>query len=57
MAIEARLRELNVRHQRLEAEISSEVHRPSTDEVRLKALKRQKLHLKEEMESLRSRLH
>jgi hypothetical protein len=54
MAIEARIRELGVRHQTLERAIHDELSRPAADEMRLRELKRQKLKLKEEMESLRS---
>jgi hypothetical protein len=57
MALEARIRELGVRHQILEREIADENRRPASDTMRLKELKRQKLKLKEEMESLsRARL-
>ena len=55
MAIEARIRELGVRHQSLDRAIHEETSRPAVDEVRLKELKRQKLHLKEEMETLKAR--
>jgi hypothetical protein len=54
MAVEARIRELGVRHQILEREIETEHRRPSSDTLRLRELKRQKLRLKEEMEALRS---
>ena len=57
MAIEARIRELGMRHQTLEREIQDEVSRPSADAVRLTELKRQKLRLKEQMETLKSRMH
>jgi hypothetical protein len=57
MAIEARLRELGVRHQTLERAIEDEVGRPAADAVRVRELKRQKLRLKEEIETLRSRIH
>jgi len=57
MAIEARIRELGVRHQTLERAIQDELGRPAADGDRLKDLKRQKLRLKEEMETLRSRVH
>jgi hypothetical protein len=57
MAIEARIRELGVRHQTLERAIQDELSRPAADDVRLKDLKRQKLRLKEEMESLRAQVH
>jgi hypothetical protein len=54
MAIEARIRELGARHQSLELAIQDELSRPSADDVKLKDLKRQKLRLKEELESLRA---
>jgi hypothetical protein len=54
MAIEARIRELGVRHQSLELAIQDELSHPSADDLRLKDLKRQKLRLKEELESLRA---
>jgi hypothetical protein len=57
MAIEARIRELGVRHQTLERAIEDEISRPAADAVRLTELKRQKLRLKEEMESLKTRVH
>jgi hypothetical protein len=57
MAIEARIRELGVRHQSLERAIQDELARPAADTDPLKDLKRQKLRLKEEMETLRSRPH
>jgi hypothetical protein len=57
MAIEARIRELGVRHQLLERAIQDELARPAADADRLKVLKRQKLRLKEEMESLKAKAH
>jgi len=57
MAVEARIRELGSRHQTLERAIEDEMRRPIADDLRLKELKRQKLKLKEEMESLRTRMH
>ncbi len=55
MAIEARIRELGVRHKSLERAIEDEVSRPAADAVRLRELKRKKLRLKEEMESLKAK--
>ncbi|HEX3407396.1 MAG TPA: DUF465 domain-containing protein [Caulobacteraceae bacterium] len=57
MAIEARIRELGLRHQTLERAIEDELGRPAADSDRLRDLKRQKLRLKEEMESLKSQAH
>jgi hypothetical protein len=57
MAVEARIRELGSRHQSLDQAIQDEMRRPAADESRLRELKRQKLRLKEEMESLRGQVH
>jgi hypothetical protein len=57
MAIEARIRELDARHQSLEQLIEEEMSHPSSDDLRVRELKRQKLKLKEEMEALRAQLH
>ena len=57
MAIEARIRELDSRHQSLDRLIDEERSHPSADELRVGELKRQKLKLKEEMEALRSQAH
>jgi hypothetical protein len=53
MAIEARIRELGMRHQTLERAIEDELRRPLCDNFRLGELKRQKLRLKEEIELMR----
>jgi hypothetical protein len=57
MAIEARIRELDSRHENLERAIQDETSRPASDELRLRELKRRKLKLKEELEALRGRIH
>ncbi len=57
MALESRIRELSVRHKSLERAIEDEVSRPVADTTRLTTLKRQKLRLKEELESLKTRVH
>ena len=57
MALESRIRELSVRHKSLERAIEDEISRPAADSARLTDLKRQKLRLKEQMESLKTRLH
>jgi hypothetical protein len=57
MAVDARIRELGSRHQNLEKAIQDEMTRPAYDSMKLRDLKRQKLKLKEEMESLRSKPH
>ena len=55
MVIEARIRELGSRHRSLELAIQDEMSRPAADAIRLSELKRQKLRLKEELESLKHR--
>ena len=57
MAIEARIRELDSRHETLERAITDENNRPASDDLRLRELKRRKLKLKEELEALRERAH
>jgi hypothetical protein len=57
MAIEARIRELDARHQSLERLIEEEMSHPSSDDLRVRELKRQKLRLKEQLESLRTTAH
>ena len=54
MATDARIRELGSRHQVLERMIEDEMRSPAMDSLRLRTLKRQKLRLKDEMESLRA---
>lgn len=53
MAIEQRLRELDARHRDLDIIIKTEAQRPAVDPARLTAMKKQKLRLKEEIETLR----
>ena len=54
MTIEARVRELDQRHQSLKSIIAREERSPSVDSLHLKELKRKKLKLKEEIERVRS---
>ena len=56
MAIEQRLNELDSRHRELDFMIENESKHPSVDPTALSAMKRQKLKLKEEIESMRQRL-
>ena len=57
MALEARLRELDSRHRKLDRTIEAETNLPATDELRIQELKRQKLRLKEEIAGLKARSH
>jgi hypothetical protein len=56
MAIEQRLRELDARHRDLDLIIKNEATHPSVDTTRLAAMKKQKLRLKEEIETIRQSL-
>ena len=54
MPIEARIRELDARHTRLNNQIDDDFqHHPSIDTLDLAQLKKKKLHLKEQIASLR----
>ncbi len=56
MALDARLRELNARHRDLDDAIRSQVRLPAHDPLQVNELKRQKLKLKEEIETIRHRI-
>ena len=53
MATNAHLETLNQRHQELEAAIAAEMKHPSHDETRISELKRLKLRIKDQIQSLR----
>ena len=53
MSLDGHLAALSDKHDTLERQIEKEEHRPSPDETRLKSLKREKLRIRDEMESLR----
>ncbi|MFM8821431.1 MAG: YdcH family protein [Phenylobacterium sp.] len=55
MSIDARIRELDRRHQSLETKLRDALAHPSSDDSAIREIKRRKLHLKEEIETLRSR--
>lgn len=54
MNMDARIRELNERHKRIEAALASEMKHPTGDEGRVHELKRKKLRLKDQIAQLRS---
>jgi hypothetical protein len=56
MALEQRIRELDARHRDLDIIIENEAKRPAADMMRLSAMKRQKLKIKEEIAELRQKL-
>ena len=54
MSLQSRLASLKDRHTNLEMRIADEDHRPRPDDTELTRLKVEKLHLKQEMERLRT---
>jgi hypothetical protein len=53
MELQNHLPELERKHQALEREIQDEMSHPGTDDLKVAALKRRKLQLKDEIEKLR----
>jgi len=51
------IQELSEKHQKLEELISNEMDQPDWNEIRVAALKKQKLWIKDELERLRSDVH
>jgi hypothetical protein len=56
MSLDAHLSELRKKHETLSKIIEDEQRHPSADDLSIKQMKRQKLHLKEEIERLSSQL-
>ena len=54
MSLQTHLSELERKHEALEREIQDAISHPSTDDLRVVELKRRKLHLKDEINRLRS---
>jgi hypothetical protein len=54
MSLQSRLDSLKARHAELESRIEEENQRPRPDDDAIGRLKREKLHLKEEIERLRT---
>lgn len=57
MALQGHIQELSDKHQELQEMIESEMAHPDWDEVRVAALKKEKLKLKDQMERLRASVH
>ena len=57
MALEGHIQELSEKHRKLEEIIDEEMAHPDWDEVRVAALKKEKLRIKDELERLRTSLH
>jgi hypothetical protein len=53
MTMQAHLAELERKHQALEAEIAEELTHPSSDDLKIRELKRRKLLVKDEIERIR----
>lgn len=57
MALQGHIQELSEKHKRLQDLIEAEMSHPDWDEVRVAALKKEKLRIKDELERLRSSVH
>ena len=57
MASETDIREVADKHQKLQEQIEAEMTHSAWDELRVAALKKEKLRLKDELERLRSPTH
>lgn len=57
MALEGHIQELSEKHKKLEQVIDEEMAHPDWDEVRVSALKKEKLRIKDELERLRGSVH
>lgn len=57
MVLDGHISELSAKHRKLEELIEIEMAHPDWNELRVAALKRQKLLIKDELERLRSSLH
>lgn len=57
MVMDGHMQELNDKHKQLEEQIEAEMAHPDWDEVRVAALKKEKLRIKDELERLRSSVH
>jgi len=55
MALESRIRELDLRHREIDSAIQMELSHPAADQIRITEMKRHKQKLKEEIEALRER--
>jgi hypothetical protein len=51
------IQELSEKHKQIEESINAEMANPEWDEIRVAALKKEKLRIKDELERLRSSLH
>jgi len=57
MALQGHIQELSDKHRRIQEMIEAEMSHPEWDEIRIAALKKEKLRIKDELERLRSNVH
>ena len=57
MAVESHIREISDKHQKLQELIEAEMAHSAWDELRVAALKKEKLRLKDELERLKAAHH
>ena len=57
MALQGHIQELSEKHKRIEQMIETELAHPDWDDVRVAALKKEKLRIKDELERLRNTVH
>lgn len=57
MALQGHILELSEKHKKLEELIETEMAHPDWNELRVAALKKQKLRIKDELERLRGSIH
>jgi hypothetical protein len=57
MALQGHIQELSDKHKKLQELIETEMSHPDWDEVRISALKKEKLRIKDELERLRANVH
>ncbi|HEY2069112.1 MAG: DUF465 domain-containing protein [Rhizomicrobium sp.] len=57
MALQGHIQELSEKHKKLQEMIEVEMAHPDWDEVRISALKKEKLRIKDELERLRTSVH
>jgi hypothetical protein len=57
MALQGHIQELSEKHKQLKELIEAEMAHPDWDDVRVSALKKEKLRIKDELERLRNSVH
>ena len=57
MSLDSHLAELRKKHETLSEKIAAEQRSPGSDDLRIIELKKEKLHLKEEIERISTKVH